>query len=230
MRVMLFSLMMFVFAVTPTYAISCEVDYYSTRSDGGIGFDGSVNFVICPMSCPENTSVSNVNGAWQCVGTAGFTGIYQTDCGSGLPCGPIPWAMPDFSSPTPIGSLFASVSDATATPAPTATPTFDLPIQDIADAISTANAMSYILVIEGTEQAIPDMIASLGNDAEILFGYVKGVQQSSFGPFTPIVNILFVAFVVIVATTLFRLIFPFIAMLFGIIRRVITFILDFLPF
>jgi len=182
----------------------------------------------------------------------------QSDCGNGLPCGPIPWPLPIFptlQSPTPIGTAVWFLT-ATATPTntptetptstptntptetPTATPTATdtpTPFTAIPPNVLAATAQfaaemtaEAILDTEGTPVDF-DADAELLIDGEIL-GYIKGVSLYSFGPFTPLVTILLVGFLLSLVMFAFRIVVPIGAMLFGVIRRGVEFVLELLPF
>lgn len=154
-------------------------------------------------------------------------------CGNGLPCGAVPWTLPQWApleSPTPLGGGLFNV-DATPTGTPpataTATGTPDFGLAGARDSIATISAIDYQL---GGTPLSSLVDAGLSADSTTIFSYVKGVQSASWGPFTPIVNLGFLIITVLLVATFWRIVFPIIAALFGLVRRIVSFVLDFLPF
>src|SRR5512138_70374 len=104
----------------------------------------------------------------------------QTNCGKGLPCGPVPWSlpkMPDLESPTPAPTYAytaqaTNVSGSVPTPAPMPTnpPLADVDTSDINDSLSTLNAIMAetaepVLNAEGTAVVIADELLELETGA-----------------------------------------------------------------
>lgn len=180
------------------------------------------------------------------------------DCGSGLPCGPVPWNLPSLPllrSPTPMPTYFASVtpsptvsptnftpsptSTATSTPSatftpsatPTLTPVFDT--EDLEDQMLTLegflDATPITIEIDGTPVSVSTQIASVGPGIEDIFGKAKGVFGGDWGPFQP----LFQAFMVGVALTFLVIAItysgPIVGFIFGMVRKIYSAIMDFIP-
>jgi hypothetical protein len=172
------------------------------------------------------------------------------DCGNGLPCGALPWALPglpDLQSPTPI---IVTVNPAytppptpipTNTPPPTVTPTptpfmSATPFYEsdsIDDSIATIEG-----ILDGTQPAIIDPdgntfdgdVTGLYGGIETYFSYVKGVSQLNvFGQFTPLVGLFFFVIHIQLVLSALRLTVPVVGVLVGIVRKIIQIILDFIP-
>ena len=180
------------------------------------------------------------------------------DCGNGLPCGPIPWSLPAFpvlASPTPMPTYSASAtslptvtptnftpsptSTATSTPSatftpsptPTLTPAFDT--EELGDQMLTLGAIldatPISVEINGTPVSVSTQIAMTGSGIEDIFGKAKGIFGADWGPFDP----LFQAFMVGVGVTFFVVAItysgPIIGFVFGMVRKIYTAIMEFIP-
>jgi len=166
----------------------------------------------------------------------------QTNCG-GLPCGSIPWAIPQFPdlrSPTPLDSVQSNLPEvptstptSTATTAPTAyatvTPFMDT--ANIQDNVATLQAIFdatpiAILDAQGTPVSIDQTIASNG---ALFFSYARGFTSNSFGVFSPIIDFILFVLLLTLTFTLIRISLPVLAAIIGAIRKIIVFILEFVP-
>lgn len=163
------------------------------------------------------------------------------NCDELLPCGPLPWALPslpDLSSPTPLPT---SVSNPTGVPTdtsgfliiPTSTPAFD--VSEMNDAMGTlqayANGTAYPIVdLQGTPYNSANELATLTANTSTAFGYARGLADISFGPLTPLVTFTFTAIFTFLFFNTFKFLFPMIIAVFGVIRKIVQLILDFLPF
>lgn len=163
----------------------------------------------------------------------------QDDCGRGLPCGPVPWALPNYPpliTPTAFTSGF--VLTPTATPSPTATPTktptftpephvtatafFDLDF--IGDNVATASAL-----IEGTQVPVLD---GEGNELEfagnagVFFSYAKGLATGdTFGVYTPFILIILSLLALSFTFAMLSFTLPFAALILGLMVKAITLII-----
>lgn len=169
--------------------------------------------------------------------------VSAQECGQGLPCGPVPWklpALPTLPSPSPMPTYQTTVeathvSGAVPTPAamPTNPPLLDVDTSDIGDQMSTLAALieatpELVLNAEGTAEAIGT--AEL-TGAETLFAYAKGVGSINLGNnIGPLVAFSLTAMVLIITTKMTTFLLPVLTALFGIIRKIVQLILDFLPF
>lgn len=168
------------------------------------------------------------------------------DCGNGLPCGPLPWRLPNLPrlrTPTPMPTIsFNPTPPPTATPAPTDTPsgptptaTLDLDTSGIANQIATLNAVieqtpMIVLDMAGTPVDTSAQFAELGDNAGLVFGYARGLSQASLGSISPLVAFTLTALVVVIAVKMLTFMWPILAALWNIISRIIQLVLDFLPF
>lgn len=165
----------------------------------------------------------------------------QSDCGNGLPCGSLPWSIPQFGSlrsPTPLSDGFANpVPTATATPTPTTTP-YQTATPFI-DTVSTIQAQVETIqaIYEATEEVIvnpegtPVNLDSfdVATQSETFFSYLKGFSGQSFGIFSPLVDFVIFVLIMSLVVLLSRFILPVLGMLVGIVRRAVQLILDFIP-
>lgn len=171
--------------------------------------------------------------------------VAAQQCDPYLPCGPLPWSlpsMPDLQSPTPIPTLILTAVSTSigGTPAPTQTP-FVIPTYTpfvdtapLESGVATINAM-----LAGTDIPIYDVngtpvsmspVEDLVDDSGTVFGYVKGISEISFGPLTPLVGFSFISLFAYLALNVSDYLAPFIFALIGLIRKIIQFILDLIPF
>ena len=167
------------------------------------------------------------------------------DCGSGLPCGPLPWklpVLPTLASPTP-----APTTSIAATASPSGTqqatppaaivtaippPTVDLDTGGIDDSFATLSAImaSTPLVVLNTEGTPVGPVEDLDANASVFFSYAKGMTTDWAGPIAPLITLTMTAFVTVVGVKIITFILPLLSAIFGIIRKIISLILDFLPF
>lgn len=167
------------------------------------------------------------------------------DCGDGLPCGPIPWTLPNYPvliTPTPLqaGSVATptptNTPTATWTPSPTWTPSMTpttrasvTPFFDpdfIDDHISTAEAL-----IQGTQVPVLDhegepLEFGSGGDAETFFAYAKGLATGeTFGVYTPFIVLLLTIFGFSFMLAMFSFVLPFAALILGLLIKIIGLII-----
>jgi hypothetical protein len=169
----------------------------------------------------------------------------QDNCGDGLPCGRIPWSLivlPPLASPTPAPTLnvqwtpipsgpTSTPSVITNTPAPI--PTFPNG-QEINDQVATLQSVWDATAIpvydaSGTPINLDTSYDELGGNAGTFFGYARGLSGISLGRLTPLITFFFLTFVIIITLKMTTFLFPFIATVFGLIRKIIQLILDFIP-
>ena len=157
------------------------------------------------------------------------------DCAQGRPCGPVPWSLPTLpalSSPTPMPTIAVTYvwgnPGATATPAP---PAVNLDTTGIDSSFATLNAIMastpvVLLNAQGTEEPV---MAGLDANAETFFSYAKGMTTDWAGPIAPLVALTLTAFVTVVGVKIITFVLPLVSAVWGIIRKIIGLILDFLP-
>lgn len=169
----------------------------------------------------------------------------QNTCGNGLPCGPLPWPLPSFPdlyTPTPMPTIpitiqATNVSGGVPTPQPVPTnpalATVDT--SGISDQMATLQAVvaQTPMIMEdlnGTPVDTSQTYDELADNAETFFGYTKSLSQAQFGSLSPLVSFIILAFLTIVSVKVLTFTLPFATALFGLIRKVISLLLDFLPF
>lgn len=166
----------------------------------------------------------------------------QQNCGNGLPCGPIPWSLPQFPdlrSPTPFIWQQANQVALTSTPVPTATsigssfltPTPFSTFEDFSDNVATLQAQFEATDIPitnelGTPIALDETIAENGS---IFFSYARGFTANSFGVFAPLIDFIIFAFLLTLVYAVLQFTLPVLTAIFGAFRRLIQFLLDFIP-
>lgn len=166
--------------------------------------------------------------------------VAAQDCGNGLPCGPVPWRLPQLpalSSPTPMPTL--SVVDPNPNPGgeptntPTPYPTSQIDQQGISDQMATIQALveatEQVVYAEGTPVNTQDQFDLLAADATQFFGYALAVSDEPFGKMSPLVMFGVTALGTVMAVKVLTFLMPFLGVLFGLIRKVVQVILDFIP-
>lgn len=172
----------------------------------------------------------------------GGVGIIQAqdDCGDGLPCGKIPWdlpVLPAVSSPTPIPTTTPrpDINGLPGPGTPTGTPIgADLGSIGLADQIATAAAYAptpmNVLDSNGDVLVFGDQINLIQQDAVIVVGYARGLSSMNFGKMTPLVAFIAGTFVIIMFVKAWTLLMPVFATLIGMFRKIVSFIMEFIPF
>lgn len=172
-----------------------------------------------------------------------LTPVAAQNCG-GLPCGAIPWQIPEFpalSSPTPYPtSAITATPTATATPTnaptntpqPTASPTVDF--ASLGGGVGALEGMltgtpQTIYNAQGTPVAVGTLASGYNTNAVMALSYIKALQGADFGVITPLIQFFVGALVFVLAIKLLEMSIPFIAILFGALRRVVQLVLDFIP-
>jgi len=168
----------------------------------------------------------------------------QQDCGNGLPCGPLPWSLPllpDLLTPTRFPTVIVTMTLTptpimiTVTPGggPTPQPTGFIDLGNLEDKVATLEA-----ILEATEEVVEDIDGGafdedsqdLSGNAQEMFGYIRGLSGVHFGPLTAPVSFLLFSLVFTLASQILFFVVPIGAAIFGFIRKIITLIMDFLPF
>jgi hypothetical protein len=174
----------------------------------------------------------------------------QQPCGTGIPCRPPAWDLPSFPeliSPTPL------VIDGNANPAATNTPTLTMtptpmmtstaiatftPFFDpamIGEKVETIEAIFEgtavpVMNASGTPESLQTQVAGIGENAKVFIGYARTIQASkTMGPFTPLATLLFSGLVIILLFKATTYIIPVALALFGLVRKIVNLILDFIP-
>lgn len=166
-------------------------------------------------------------------------------CGS--PCQPVQWPLPTWpalTSPTPPPDPSSGNVVPTATPTgtlgatltPTGTATAPLDAGGIGGSLATlqfvvGGTVPPLANPSGTPFTIPDMLATAEADTTDFWGYTKGIADANFfGPFAPFATlaVAFIFLLLLVKGSTFLL--PVAFALFGVLRKVISLLLEFLPF
>jgi hypothetical protein len=184
----------------------------------------------------------------------------QMTCGHGVPCGPIPWQLPDLPiliPPTPFPTISftatptasdtpdvtptdpptpTDTSTPTDTPTPTDTatsvpsPTPFMDMTDIAGQVETLTAaLSATPVSIADADDIEDTADDLASDAGSLFGYIRGLTLANFGVLTPLIVFLMTALSFTMLVKFTELVLPMVVLGFGLLRKLVQLILDFIP-
>jgi hypothetical protein len=66
--------------------------------------------------------------------------------------------------------------------------------------------------------------------SESFFSYAKGISAYSFGSLTPLIAFFMIIVIVTIGHHMARFILPMAAMIFGIARKIVQLVLDFIPF
>jgi hypothetical protein len=170
--------------------------------------------------------------------------LAQDDCGDGLPCGKLPWDLPDLlvlPSPTPIPTVAITevpttgAGTPTYTPYPTATPP-----SGVLDTTGLDENMATLGVImdapaitfydlEGTPVDNTSTFEQLGSNAGQFFGYTRSLSELNLGKLSILFNFLILTFLTVGALKTTTLLLPALAAAFSIFRKIIQLTLDFMP-
>lgn len=157
---------------------------------------------------------------------------FAQDCTTNKPCGPVPWRIPQLPrllTPTP-----APISSSGAFFGPTPVIEEDsgyvqdvgIDGSDLNDQIGTLNdLLSNENTLNGTDQDLGSLVNNTGD----FFGYLRAFASADLGPFTPILAVTILGFGIRMGLSLTTAIVPIVVAIYGLIRKAITLILDFLP-
>ncbi len=155
------------------------------------------------------------------------------NCGDGLPCGRLLWSLPrlpELSSPTPMPEIAVDPPDPTAAPTQIGD---DLGIDAVEGSLATLGAVEatqeVIFQLNGTPVNLSESVERMEDDAVVVFTYIRSLSNIDFGKSTLMVAFLFAWFGLIAFWKAWTFIYYIISALIGVIRKVITLILDFLP-
>ncbi|MBZ0282089.1 MAG: hypothetical protein K8L97_15220 [Anaerolineae bacterium] len=169
----------------------------------------------------------------------------QSDCGDGLPCGQLFWdlpPLPELQSPTPMPTFAVTVQVTqvsggvpTPHPVPTNPALATVDTSGISDQMATLQAVvaQTPMIMDdfnGTPVDTAQTYDELVDNAETFFGYAKSISQAQFGSLSPLVAFIILAFVTILSVKTLTFTLPFVTVLFGLIRKAVSLLLDFLPF
>ena len=160
----------------------------------------------------------------------------QNACQQNLPCQQVPWSLPvlpQLYSPTPLPSMALTSSGlvvtgtATATPAPSSTPTAAFNMGAIADPLNTLAAM--VEVTDPSVEATDNFTDSISDNAAVFFGYARGLGDVHLGAFTPLLTFLVSAFAFVLLLVVVVNFAKLFAPLLGLVRKVVEFVAELLP-
>lgn len=169
--------------------------------------------------------------------------MQSDDCGNGLPCGPLPWSVPQYPvilSPTAIPTTFIQATATplpqptedpaiTNTPMPTEAPTVDTePLSTVVSDIEELIDATAIPAFEVNDTTID--FSSIDEFSGVTFwGYVRGLFSVDLGAIQPIVTIVTVGIFLFIFVQLSTYILQVIALLIGLVMRIISFLRGFIP-
>jgi len=145
----------------------------------------------------------------------------NSDCGSGLPCGQLPWNLPSFpvlESPTPLDILDSSIN-----PGDTPTPTPDY-LGQVTQAIGFAEDLNLTgtpFDFQVTEEAEYEDIIT---NSTLFFSYFKSLATVDFGVLTPLLLTFFTLISLTFLIKVSTFIVPIIGVFAGLIRKIIELI------
>lgn len=167
----------------------------------------------------------------------------QDDCGDGLPCGKVPWELPQLPrlpSPTAMPTVGVTLVAPTQTPGgPTATPIpptaagFDIDVSGISDQFATlealAGATSIPVMVSGTPVSTIGQLDTLTENTGTFFSYARAVTSIDLGGLNLLSGFITLAFLTVASVKVITLVLPVLSALFGLGRKIISAVLDFLP-
>lgn len=175
-----------------------------------------------------------------------FPALAQKDCGDGLPCGKLAWdlpVLPILLSPTPMPTQAINITPVgqptsgavpTAVPFPTNPALATVDTSQIANSMATLNAAvdstpEVVYDINGTPVDTDATFNELGNNAGVFFGYARSASDASLGAISPLVGFLLLGFVTVVAVKALTFLLPVLTAVFGIVRKIVEVVLEFIP-
>lgn len=175
----------------------------------------------------------------------------QNQCGQGLPCGPVPWPipqLPELASPSPFPTIEITSTPSptpgatptptnTLTPSPTATiptpttfpsPTSFLDTTEIFEQMGTIQAIANATTVP-IEEDPGDINSEMGTNAGTFFAYIRGLSEANFGVLSPLVVFMLTSFTFVLVVKAAQLFMPMVSVGFGFLRKIVEFVLEFIP-
>jgi hypothetical protein len=174
----------------------------------------------------------------------------RASCQVDLPCGIVPWElpqMPNLVSPSPYPTVLIRPT-ATVTPSQTSTATTATPVvvtatptsaptgldlTQVGGGLATAqgvlDATPFILEINGTPVVIQGAYYDVTVNASTFFSYVRGLAGLDLGVLQPIVSWLLFLSVLTIVVKFSNIILPIATLIFGAVRKIIQIVVDFIP-
>jgi hypothetical protein len=172
-------------------------------------------------------------------------GLSAQSCGNGLPCGPVPWQLPnlpDLKTPTLVPtSIYASTPGSSSYPSiPGITPppqSLALPeigvgetgLDGVVQQMEIYLTATPICILDVSGQCIEQDPQAYAPEPFLIFGYFRGLAGVNFGIFNPLIWFLLAAFTSILGMKFANIILPVVAVLLGLVRKFVNLILNFLP-
>lgn len=161
----------------------------------------------------------------------------NTDCGNGLPCGSIPWPQPNppqLKSPTPIPTSTPRPDLSGDTGSGTATPIGgNLGGGDIGDQVATISGYQptpvAVMNASMTPIGLSEQVDLIRQDTAVVFGYVRGLSNIHFGKMTILISFLLAAFTLVTFIKGWTILLPIVATVIGTFRKIVSFIMEFIP-
>lgn len=103
------------------------------------------------------------------------------------------------------------------------------------DQLATVQALAQATPIEfvdyqGTPVDSSGVFVELGDNAGAFFGYVRGAASNgNFGKITPLFTFVIATMSIVFFVKLTLFLLPLVGTLFGVMRKIVTFFLDFIP-
>jgi hypothetical protein len=159
----------------------------------------------------------------------------QDDCGNGLPCGPVPWTVPNYPiilSPTPFPTTWIQTTPTpTATPetTETATPTLTPTAEPTVDSTPLYEAIEELedfiggtrepVVIDGHDFTL-DSLADRPS-TETFWSYLAGLFSVEIGKSQPFLNFAFYAMGIVLVTKSITFVLPVLAVVYSVLLKVV---------
>lgn len=74
-----------------------------------------------------------------------------------------------------------------------------------------------------------DTVTELSDNTASIFGYARGLSEVNFGSLSPLITFLFTSLLIFIFVKTVLFLLPVFAALFGVIRKIVELILDFIP-
>lgn len=154
----------------------------------------------------------------------------KAQCQTGLPCQQVPWDLPylpPINSPTPLPTIIVTASSSGSIGTSTPTPTAQFTSLGLSDHMATLQGIAEATIDApiGDEITDSEIVDSFG----LFFALTNWLKDFRLGVFTPWLIILNFIIFTTFTTWVISFTLPFLISLFGLIRKAVQLILDFLP-
>jgi hypothetical protein len=164
------------------------------------------------------------------------SGAAAQSCGNGLPCGPIPWRLPnlpDLKTPTPASRVdegYASIPLLTSPAEATALPGLEVGMEPVAGQVEMYLTATQICILDVYGRCMEQDPQAYAPEPFLIFGYFRSLAGVNLGVFNPVLWFLLAAFSSVLAFTLASRVLPILVVLLGLVRKFVNLMLNFLPF